>query len=263
MTWRSPATHLLLLCLLPSRGSAGDAEFLPELKLRLCAARYAPSEREFGWVGWVGGEAGFFRAGRVTGFGSADVETIVGSERRSFDANQANYHLALGVRRSFGKRELGVFFSHVSRHRQDRAKPEAVDWNTLGVRLSGVAKKTPLRYFVSAGHTTLASLVGYGFEAEAGLEADVVRRKDHTLYVGARLRGVTAEASEALPRGGFVDVWLEGGIRVPRGARGFSAFLAYEHRNDVYVTAAGARDRALIGLRFGLESRSGAASGAP
>jgi hypothetical protein len=262
LSWKRP--FLCLLCSLPATiASARDGEFLPELKLRLSAARYAPSERDFGWAGWVGGDVGLFRAGKLTGFGSGDVETIVGSERRSFDANQANYHLALGLARSFGKRELGVFFSHVSRHRQDRSKPEAVDWNTLGVRLSGVARKAPLRYFVSAGHTTLASLVGYGFEAEAGLEVDLVRGKRHSLYVAARLRGVTAEASEALPRDGFVDVWLEGGVLIPRGARGFRAFLAYEHRNDVYVTVAGARDRALLGLRFGLESRSGAASGAP
>lgn len=241
----------------PWRAGAADVELLPELKLHMSAARYAPSERDFRWVGWIGGAAGLARAGRVTLFGSADVETIIGNERRAFDANQANYHLEVGLRRSFGKRDLELFFNHVSRHRQDRPKPEAVDWNTLGLRLSGTLKqKPPLRFELSAGHTTLASLVGYGFEGIAALEAELVSRPRFAFYLGGRARAVTASASDVLPRDGFVDVWLEGGVRLPRGARSLTTFLAYERRNDVYVTAPGERRRALLGIRFALDDRA-------
>jgi hypothetical protein len=45
------------------------------------AARYAASERDFRWVGWIGGSAGLIRAGKLTLFGSADVETVIGNER--------------------------------------------------------------------------------------------------------------------------------------------------------------------------------------
>lgn len=242
---------------LPCGARAGDAELLPELKLRLMAARYAPSERDLGWVGWVGGEAGFLRAGKITAFGSAEVETIIGSERRAFDANQANYHLEVGLRRSFGKRNLAVFFGHVSRHREDREKPEAVDWNTLGVRYSGSfsAGAVPMRFELSAGHTTLASLVGYGFESVAALDAELLTHERFAVYLSGRVHGVTAERSVALPRAGFVDLWLEGGARLRRDGRGFQVFLAYERRNDVYLTVPSVRDRALLGIRFGHEAR--------
>jgi hypothetical protein len=230
---------------------------LPELRLRMSAARYAPSEREFRWAAWIGGAAGLLRVDQLTLFGSADVETIIGSERRAFDANQANYHLEGGLRRSFERRDLELFFNHVSRHREDRFKPEAVDWNTLGLRLTGTLReKRTLRFELSAGHTTLASLVGYGFEGVVGLEADVVSRPRFTFYLGGRARGVTAAASQALPRDGFVDLWLEGGVRLPRGARSLTSFVAYERRNDVFLTAPGERRRALLGIRFALADRT-------
>lgn len=241
--------------MLPVAAHADDVELLPDLSLRMSAARYAPSEQDFRWVAWLGGDAGLLRAGKVTLFGSANVETIIGSERRAFDANQANYHLEIGLRRSFAKRDLELFFNHVSRHRQDRAKPEAVDWNTLGLRLSGRLTDT-LRFELSGGHTTLASLVGYGYEGVAGLEADLVTRPRFTFYAGGRARGVTAEASAELPRNGFVDWYVETGFRLPRGARSLTTFLAYERRNDVFVTAPGERKRALLGIRFALAERT-------
>jgi len=248
---------VLAWLLLPVAARATEAQFLPDLQLRLAAARYAPSDRDFAWNAWIGGGAGIARLGRVALFGSADVETIIGSERRAFDANQANYHLELGLRRSFGTRDLALFFNHVSRHQQDRPKPEAVDWNTLGLRLGGTLalKPVPLRFELSAGHTTLASLIGYRFEATLALAADVVSREKWAFFLGGRARGVTTESSERFPRSGFVDVWLEGGVRVPRGARRFEAFAAYEHRNDVYLVVPGSRDRALLGIRFGLDDR--------
>jgi len=254
LCWKRPAALFLLLW--PLQAAAGDLELLPELKLRLLAARYAPSERDFRWVGWVGGAAGLVRAGKLTLFGSADVETIIGSERRAFDANQANYHLGTGLRRSFGERHLSLVFDHVSRHRQDRPKPEAVAWNILGLRFSGrLSKKPPVRFELSAGHTTLASLVGYDFEGVAALEADVVSRPRWALYFNGRARGVTAEPSAALPRDGFVDLWLESGVRFRRAERALDVLLVFERRNDVYVNAPGVRDRALLGIRFGLENR--------
>jgi hypothetical protein len=247
---------VLALCVVPC-AAAADVEFLPELALRMSAARYARAERDFRWVGWIGGAAGLARAGKLTLFGSADVETIIGNERRAFDANQANYHLEVGLRRSFERRALELFFTHVSRHRQDRLKPEAVDWNTLGLRLSGTLKQRPaLRFELSAGHTTLASLVGYGFEGIAALEADLVSRPRWAFYLGGRARGVTASASDVLPRDGFIDYWLEGGFRLPRGARSLTTFVAYERRNDVYLTAPGERKRALLGIRFALADRA-------
>lgn len=222
-------------------------------------ARYAPAERDFGWDAWIGGGVGLVRVADVTLFGNADVETIIGSERRGFDANQANYHLELGLTRRLGALEAALFFEHVSRHSQDRSKPQAVDWNTLGFRLSGPlaqARPLPTRFLVSVGHTTLASLIGYRFEAIAGLEADIVNQPWGGLYVAAKLRGVTTESSAAFPRDGFLDANFEGGVRIRRGARSFQFFAAYEHRNDVYLVVPGFRDRALIGIRLGIADQA-------
>jgi hypothetical protein len=196
----------------------------------------------------------------VTLFGNADVETIIGSERRGFDANQANYHLELGLTRPFRALEVTLFFEHVSRHSQDRSKPQAVDWNMLGVRLSGPlaqARPFPTRFLASVGHTTLASLIGYRFEAVVRLEADIVNQTWGGLYIAAMLRGVTAEASAAFPRDGFLDANVEGGVRIRRGTRALQLFVAYERRNDVYLVVPGGRGRALIGIRLGIADQAG------
>jgi hypothetical protein len=63
-----------------------------------------------------------------------DVETIIGSTRRAFDASQANYHLETGGRWLWHGVTVNPFFHHVSRHLSDREKEQAVDWNMLGVR---------------------------------------------------------------------------------------------------------------------------------
>lgn len=238
----------------PQRAGAEAADLLPEASLRLSAARYLSAERDFQWTAWMGGGIGLLRVGRVSLLGSADVETIIGNERRGFDANQANYRLDTSLRVALGRRAAALFFNHVSRHTQDRSKPQAVDWNTVGVRFSGPLAETPFptRFLASAGHTTLTSLVGYRFEGVLRLEADLATRPWGQLFFDAELRGVTAEPSALFPRSGFVDAKGEAGIRLRRGARSAELFLAYEHRNDVYLTQPGSRTRGLLGLRLGV-----------
>lgn len=232
--------------------AAEPIAFLPEAHLRLMGARYAPAERDFQWDTWIGGGVGVVRARGVTLYGTADVETFIGNERRAFDANQANYHLDIGVKRQWRGMEAALIFGHVSRHAEDRSKPEAVDWNDLKVQLSGPFANQRARFLMSLGHTTYTSLVGYRFEAIGYLEADVVKRPWGETYLSARLRGVTTEPSPEFPRDGFVDVNVEGGIRLRRGARTFHLFVGYEHRNDVYLVVPATRDRALLGFRFGV-----------
>ena len=137
-----------------------DTVLLPDVSVHLLAAHYAPVDTDFRWVGWIGAGAGLVEVGGVTAYFTGDVETIIGNTRRTFDANQANYHLEAGLRRRFGEQhEAAIVFSHVSRHVVDRVKVEAVDWNILGVRGAGRrAGRIPLAYTAGLGHTTLASL---------------------------------------------------------------------------------------------------------
>ena len=218
----------------------------------MMGARYAPAERDFQWDAWIGGGVGLLRARGVTLFGTADVETLIGNERRAFDANQANYHLDVGLKRPLRGLQAALIFNHVSRHAADRPKPEAVDWNDLKVQLSGPFAKERARFLVSVGHTTFTSLVTYRFEAIGRIDVDIVRRPWGEAYFSARLRGVTTEPTPEFQRDGFVDVNAEGGIRLHRGARTFHLFVGYEHRNDVFLVVPGLRDRALFGFRFGL-----------
>jgi hypothetical protein len=246
----------VLLAVAPA--AAEPAKFLPEGSLHLMGARYAPAERDFQWDTWVGGEMGLVRWSRTTFLVNAEVETILGNELRAFDANQANYHLEGGLKRPWGRRTLELFFNHTSRHTEDRPKPQTVDWNILGLRLSGPLGRTPFptRFLVSAGPTTRSSLVEYRFEVVGRLEADLVERPWGALCLSAMVRGMKTEPKASLARRGFVDVNVEGGARIHRGQRSCTVFAAYERRNDVYPLLPELRSRLLLGLRFGIVDTS-------
>jgi hypothetical protein len=232
--------------------ASADDWLLPRVSAHAEAARYAPAERELGWTTWIGAAAGLVRARGMTLGGSAEVETIIGNERRAFDANQANYHLEVGVSARAGGFELTPFFHHVSRHVVDRPKGQAVDWNVLGLRVARqVEGSVPLRLTLGAGHTTLASFVGYGWELTARAEGEWPRQRRAAGYAIAAARAVTVTAKRApeLPPGGFVDLLVEAGGRFRRQARALSLFAAFERRHDVFVDRPGQRDRALIGFR--------------
>jgi hypothetical protein len=231
---------------------AAEVELLPDVTVHLKAARYAPVKRDFHWNGWVGAGAGLLRVSRVTAYFTADVETIIGNTLRAFEANQANYHLETGLRHTQGRHEATLFFHHVSRHYADRAKVQAVDWNVLGFRMSGALgdPERPLRYVASVGHTTLASLVGYRFEATTHADADILGPPEHALYLSGDLRLVTVAESREFPRGSFVDLGGEAGLRLRRENREWDVFAAYERRNDVFLEVPGRKDSGLIGFRI-------------
>jgi hypothetical protein len=235
---------LLALAAAPARETSAQT-LLSDVSLHLEAARYQPTERDLHWTGWIGAGAGLVRVAEVTGYFTADVESILGNVRRPFEANQANYHLELGLRRPLGAFMAGVFFHHVSRHAVDRDKEQAVDWNVLGVRASGpVARGVRVRW--SAGHATQASFVGYRWELAAGLDVAARARS----YVAAEARLVTVDPDPAFLRGNFVDLRAEAGARWPRGEALLETFAAFERRNDVLLLVPATRDRLLLGFRI-------------
>ena len=232
--------------------AATPAEILPEVTVHLRAARYVPAETDLHWQGWIGAGAGVLRVSEATLFFTADVETIIGDTRRTFEANQANYHLEAGVRRRIGRGTGTVFFNHVSRHYVDRPKTQAVDWNTLGLRARwplGDGPR-PANVTVSLGHTTLASLVGYRWIATAELDAEPARAGEAALFVRAALRAVSVDPDPLLDREGFLDASAEGGLRFGRDGRVLDLFAAAERRNDVFLETPGRLDRILIGFRI-------------
>ena len=256
------AALALALCVF-GRPTYADTEFLPEISVRLQAARYVPSDTDLVYEGWIGAGAGLARFGRTTAYLAADVETILGNERRQFEATQANYHLELGARRALARdRVLSAFLHHVSRHEQDRSKPEAVDWNMLGVRFEApfpAEFKLPGRLAVGMGHTTQQSLVGYRWELTGQVVADAVTRPFGVVFVTSGIRMVSAEPEAPFARLGFLDFQAEAGLRFRRNGRIIETFLALDHRNDVLVAEPLTDTRALLGFRIRVGRRHFAA----
>jgi len=244
----------LVLALLPAVAGAGDVELFPEVTLQLAGAAYVPPEDAFAWDTWIGGGAALLRVEAATAYITADVETVLGGERRAFDANQANYHLEAGLRIQSGRHLVIPFFHHVSRHVVDRPKTQLVDWNLVGVRVTGpLPPAFPLaaRYAASVARSVHRRGVGYEWELVGVLDVEVAHRSWGVPYLRADARFVTVDPQAGLARGDFVDFLGQGGLRFARGGRNLDLFAAYEHRNDVFVLLPGARDRALFGLRIG------------
>lgn len=236
--------------------SARGADFLPAVSLHLEAARYQPVETDLHWTGTMGGGADVIGAGGFRAYIVGEVETIIGSTRRAFDATQANYHLETGGRWHVRGVSVNPFFHHVSRHLSDREKAPAVDWNMLGVRVEAtVGARHRAHVGGGLGHTTLASLVGYRWEATGHGDVELVRRGHAAGYAAARARLVTINPDPALVRGDFLDWAVEGGVRSTHERRVFEAFAAYERRNDVFLLVPGARDRGLFGIRIVMNER--------
>lgn len=243
-------TAITALCL--AAAPAASAELLSEVSLRLRAARYVPARTDFHWQGWIGAGAGLVRVRDTTAYFAADVETIIGDTLRAFDANQASYHLETGFHQRAGRATATLFFNHVSRHYVDRPKTQAVDWNLLGVRVEWQARtgRRPVRATASLGHTTLASLVGYRWEATAEVDAEPASIGSAALFGRANVRVVTVEEDPQLARGSFADASVEGGVRWSQESRTLDLFAAVERRNDVFLEVAGRQDRALFGFRI-------------
>ena len=226
---------------------------------QLEAARYSPANEEFSWVGWVGARVDVVEGGKWTAFFNPNVETVLGHRVRSFEAVQANYSLEVGVRRATGRRDISLFFHHVSRHVQDRLKIQAVDWNFLGLR---VESPWPERWqrggavAASFSVATLSSGVTYDWEARLSADIDLVERNGQALFLLADARRVGAASTSAYPRGAFTDFRAEVGYRRGRENTKFSLFVAYDRRNDARIESLLVISRALVGFRIRGERRS-------
>lgn len=244
---------------LPAASLAGEWKFLPFMGPRLEAARYSPANEEFAWVGWIGASVDVVEKGKWSAYFDPNVETILGHRVRSFEAVQANYSLEGGLRRDAGALRATLFFHHLSRHVQDRAKFQVVDWNFLGAAVDSPWPKSWDRrggYFASIGFTTLSSGVDYNWEGRAAMDIDVVKKGNHGFFVLADVRYVDADPSPGFPRSSFADFRGEAGYRHVQGSSQFALFAAYEHRNDALIQTSLVIDRALFGFRIRGQRRS-------
>jgi hypothetical protein len=251
---------VVVLAILGTAARADDLELVPEMDLHIEFSRYAPTDRDFVWDSWLGGRATLLRVGPTSVFIVGDVETILGRELRTFDANQSNYVLEGGITRDHGPWSFSGAFHHVSRHLIDRPKSASVDWNMLGLRAERrLSAGTEQRGRVTLGvaREIGRTFVRYVWEFRAAADYDLLKADPGALYGRVTLRAITEEKTLENTRGGFLDALIEGGWRVRRTNRMFHLFLAYEHRNDVYLLTHESRDRALFGFRVGVGANPG------
>ena len=81
---------VILFAILGTAARADELELVPEMDLHIEFSRFVPTERDFVWDSWLGGRATLLRVGPTSVFMVGDVETILGRELRTFDANQSN-----------------------------------------------------------------------------------------------------------------------------------------------------------------------------
>lgn len=240
---------------------ADAIELLPSIEGHAEFTRFAPTERDFVWTGWLGGGATLLKAGRTSVFMMGDVETILGKEYRVFDANQANYILEGGLRLERAGWTFSGVFHHVSRHVVDRPKRDSVDWNMASLRAergfkNGDETRGRLRFGI--GRTMKRTFVNYRWEFRAEGDYDLAETGGiGAFYSRASLRAVTEKRVTPDSRGSFIDAVIEGGWRLRRADRAIHFFVAYEHRNDVYLFNQESRDRTLYGFRVGFGANPG------
>lgn len=206
---------------------------LSRYRFHLDAVRLSSNDPQFRWDADFGGDLDVFdyRTGRVTFL--SNYEVILGAERRAFDPMQGNYTLDFSGSYRTRHGEIFGVFHHLSRHLSDRAKPEPVDWNMIGVRF--VRPYTRGRIAATmAGHVLLTvqrSSVDY--DAEYGAEGRAVYRIDErrSTFAGVTLHTFNTDRAVA-DRGWTSGGRLEGGFRFAGGAATLELVAAAEHRVD-------------------------------
>jgi hypothetical protein len=204
------------------------------------------------WDSWVGAGVGLLRVGQTTGYLSVDVETVLGSERRAFEANQSAYHLEIGGRRQADWGTMMLFFHHVSRHSLDRTQIPTVSWNDLAFRVSlpfSVGGR-PIQAGAGVGLDVTERNTGYRWDVQADMEGAVFKRPSREAYVHAWIRAMKTDSNSTFDRSGFLDLRIEVGGRLSRAQPTGGLFVACEQRNDVLLLTASPRKRFLMGLRF-------------
>jgi hypothetical protein len=167
-----------------------------------------------------------------------DTELVMGSERRSFDLNQANVMFETSASYRVGPVDLAGVIHHVSRHIVDREFDRVPAWHTIGARAMHVfaVPEGTIDVSVEYGRVVQKTFVDYTWTNQATVRFNRV--------IGSRLRLF------ASGRGGFVGVEpavlgrrrqaggrAEGGVRFVTERGLVDLYAATEHRVDGYPTS--------------------------
>ncbi len=210
----------------------------------------AEADPRFRWDAHFGGEIDFvdYGVGRFTFL--ADYQVLLGHQIRAFDPNQGNYLLRGQSSLRFGPTEVAAVFYHQSRHLSDRAKQDAIDWNSVGVQVrrgaGGAGSRVEGR--VDARRVIQKSLVDYTWELDAAVRGDRALRPDVGLLaeVALHVKGVDGGRD----RGGQTGYRVEGGVRFEGHGAAVELFVAGERRIDPSPLEAGTASWVAAGFRL-------------
>jgi len=234
----------------PSSPSS-NAEFLSAYRVRLGAWRLATDDERFAWEGRFSGDVDFvdYGLGRINFFAEYDV--VLGSELRAFDANQSIYTLDVRVTRRFGSNEVAGLFHHVSRHLSDRAKRQAIDWNTIGAELLRTETLGQLRTdsLLRGAWVIKHSYADYTwqFGGRVRLNRPISPR---TALIGDGSVDVFGIDADIAGRQTQVGAYAEGGVSVAGTAGALDLIVAFERRVDADPLIRGPRSWVLVGFRL-------------
>jgi hypothetical protein len=174
-----------------------------------------------------------YRKGRINFL--VDTELVMGSERRTFDLNQANVIFETSASYRLGQLEVAALGHHHSRHVVDREFDRVPAWHTLGARASWpiVTPQTTADVTLELARVVQHTFVDYAWTSQLTV------RVERTLGSGARIfangmGGFVGVDPDEVNRDRQIGARAEGGVELP-GRRGSAQlFIAYERRIDGY-----------------------------
>jgi len=259
---KAPILLSVLICSLTSPGfaqtGAGDkgVKLLANSKTTVYWAKYLTNERELNWNG--GTRVKFdlvrYKGGSLYLFG--DIETIIEKSKNIsyFNPQKAHYTIEPGLREEeVAGGDLEIALNHQCKHDQDRFDGFTERWNTLVVRFvreGKVKDMALLRWEISLGKVIRRADVDYNREVVVEFTLHPLKR-GLSPHFSANLRAVSTDGSPS-ERGGFLDWFVELGVKLREGNGGIGCFVQRLHLNDVDHCGGRVEDLGRLGIRFEL-----------
>jgi hypothetical protein len=223
---------------LPPAASAQTTGLLTRADFYLLWARTAADDPRFDHQGRFNLDADVadFGSGRL--MLEVDYEAFLGGERRTYDLNQGNYRFDLDITGRTKAAEIGLFYSHSSRHLVDRENPDALSWNVLGGRVRReweFSDGASVQARFDIGKAMWQAFVDYEWisHARATLRHPLAPHKNVSLLLEGAGVLIWTDPSR-YGRARACGARVEGGVRFDGSRAALEIITAYERRIDGY-----------------------------
>jgi len=236
-------------------GSNKGLELFLNSKTTVYWAKYLTDDRELNWNGGTKVKFDLVRYEGGSFYLFGDIETLIERSKNisTFNPQKVHYTIEPGLREEVAGSELKVAFNHQCKHDQDRFDGFTERWNTLviGFIREGTVKDVALlRGEISLGKMIRKADVDYNREVAVGFTLHPLK-KGLLPHFAANLRVVSTDGSLS-ERGGFLDWFVEVGVKLREGNGGIVGFVQYLRLNDVDHCGGRVEDLGRLGIRFEL-----------